>query len=481
MDSDAGAGGVKQQFYYGLGGLVYSVKEAAYAAFVLIFYTQVLGLSGTTTGVVLFLALIWDAISDPLVGTWSDRFDSPWGRRHPFMVAGAIPLGMGFVGLFSPPMLVVENSLYLACWLLFWSLWIRTAVTLFALPHLALVAEMATDYDERSRMLGIRMGFVFVGSILLPALAIFFLFTEVDGIDGRFVESNYISYGWMSALVVWVAATLCIWGTRGAIDSIKVEASRRPSGAGLIGLIRDFLLTLKNRNLRNLLFYDLAASTSYGIAITLNVMTWTYYWELSTNELALMMGIPALTAVPLALFGMEFLGRRWSKDKILSWAIVLMLLNSFWTFGLRMMDWIPDNGHVLVLALLGVQSFLFIFLFVFRVVAAFSIIADATDEHEADHGTRQEAGFFSAFAFTTKLSAASGPLYGGIALDFIGLKAGAMPGELSQATLDGLVWAIVIAVLPTMLIAWYFTLKISMTREQLAEIQQRIVDRKEVE
>jgi MFS family permease len=59
---------------YGLGGAVYAVKEAAYIMFVLLFYTQVLGLSGTATGIVLSLSLLWDAVTDPMVGSWSDRY-----------------------------------------------------------------------------------------------------------------------------------------------------------------------------------------------------------------------------------------------------------------------------------------------------------------------------------------------------------------------------------------------------------------------
>jgi len=69
---------------YGIGGAPYAVKESAFTLFVLLFYTQVLGLSGTATGIVLFISLMWDAISDPLMGAWSDRFKSRWGRRHPY-------------------------------------------------------------------------------------------------------------------------------------------------------------------------------------------------------------------------------------------------------------------------------------------------------------------------------------------------------------------------------------------------------------
>ena len=61
---------------YGLGGGVYAIKESAYAIFILLFYTQVLGLSGAVTGAIIALSLVWDGISDPLIGSWSDRFRS---------------------------------------------------------------------------------------------------------------------------------------------------------------------------------------------------------------------------------------------------------------------------------------------------------------------------------------------------------------------------------------------------------------------
>ena len=141
---------------YGLGGAVYAVKEAAYVMFVLLFYTQVLGLSGTATGIVLSLSLVWDAVSDPMVGSWSDRYKSRWGRRHPFMIYATVPMGLGFVALFAPPDFVLDSQLWLAGWLLGCSLWIRTALTFFSIPHYTLVAEISQDYHERSALMGQR-------------------------------------------------------------------------------------------------------------------------------------------------------------------------------------------------------------------------------------------------------------------------------------------------------------------------------------
>ena len=111
---------LRNRAMYGIGGAVYAAKEAAYTMFVLLYFTQVLGLSGTLTGIVVAISLVWDAVSDPMVGAWSDRFRSSFGRRRPFMIAAVVPSGLGFVGLFAPPDWVVDSTTALACWLLFW-------------------------------------------------------------------------------------------------------------------------------------------------------------------------------------------------------------------------------------------------------------------------------------------------------------------------------------------------------------------------
>jgi GPH family glycoside/pentoside/hexuronide:cation symporter len=467
--------GFGKRIFFGLGGSVFAVKEAAYVVFVLVFYNQVLGLSGSVTGFVLFLSVLWDAISDPLVGTWSDRVNSRWGRRHPFMVAGAIPLGIGLVGLFAPPQAVVDNPMLLAAWLLFWSLWIRTAVTLFALPHLALTTELTNGYHERSQLLGMRMGFLFLTTVGLPAFGLFFIFGETDGEDGRFLADNYVTYGWLSCWLVWLFSALAILGTRktGTAGNMAVA-----SEAGDQGLLSDFLRVLHNRNIRQLLYYDLAASVSYGIGITLISFSSLYYWEISAAQTSILLAGPALLAVPLALLSIKPLSKRFPKHRLLGGIVALMLLDAAWMYALRMNGLIPANGHWTIFAMLLIQMFIWLYLFLLRVVTSMSIVADLTDEHELNHGTRQEAGLYSAMSFTTKLASAAGPLFGGVVLDVIGLQESTLPGTAGEGTLDGLAVATTFGVIVPLLLAWYFTFNNSMTEEQLHIIQAELAARK---
>jgi Na+/melibiose symporter-like transporter len=91
------------KLFFGSGSISEGIKNTAFNTFLLFYYNQVLGLSGTLSGAALFLALCVDAITDPLVGSISDNHHGRFGRRHPFMYASAIPMAGCFYLLFNPP------------------------------------------------------------------------------------------------------------------------------------------------------------------------------------------------------------------------------------------------------------------------------------------------------------------------------------------------------------------------------------------
>ncbi len=139
---------------FGFGQIGEGVKNSAFSYFLLFFYSQVLGLSATLTGLALFIATTFDAITDPIAGSISDRFQHRWGRRHPFMYAAAIPLGVTFALLFRPPAELGELGTFL--WLVSFTLLVRGSMTLYHVPHMALGAELSEDYHERTTIVAFR-------------------------------------------------------------------------------------------------------------------------------------------------------------------------------------------------------------------------------------------------------------------------------------------------------------------------------------
>ncbi|MBE9540581.1 MAG: MFS transporter [Proteobacteria bacterium] len=467
---------LKTRVLYGTGGAVYAVKEAAYSMFVLLFYTQVLGLSGTVTGIVMSTALIVDGITDPLVGSWSDRLKSRYGRRYPFIALSVLPLGLGFIGLFTPPQGIIENSFWLAAWLLFWTLWIRTFLTTFSIPHLALSAEITNDYQERSSIMGARMKFAFLFAVVVPAVGLLWIFSTQDGVDGRFVSSNYPLYGLLSCVAVWIMGAIATIGAKPFASPTQVDANR--PGTSFKTLTLDLLRTLSNLSFRNMLYYEIAAMVAWGTISTLNMLSWTYYWEFSATEISLILSIPSLLAIGLVMLTLGPLSLRFQKHHLLQYALIGLILDCLWLYPLRMTGLMPGDAST-IFALNFIFMMIFMYCYLIRAITSYSIISDITDEHELDHGVRQEAGFFSVLNFIAKFASVFGPVYAGIVLDVIGLTTGMLPGEVPQATQNGLVYAMGIGILPALVVAIYFVLKINLSKARVEDIQAKLKLRQE--
>lgn len=155
---------------YGFGQLGITAFEVFIRIQLLIFYTDVVGLSPKLAGLALGLAVFWDAITDPLMGWISDRTPQSWGRRRVFFIPGALGAAVFLVALLSPPLSLSETQKFF--YLLVTYLGLNTFSTVFAIPHGALAAEMTRDQRERLEIYGWRLALGNLGAILAATLPI---------------------------------------------------------------------------------------------------------------------------------------------------------------------------------------------------------------------------------------------------------------------------------------------------------------------
>lgn len=249
--------GLRNRLLYSSGVVGYALKDAAMGAFILFYYKQVLGLSGTLTGLAIAISILWDGVSDPFVGAWSDRLRTRIGRRHPLMIAAIIPLAVGFIMLYGPPDTVMASQGQLFLWLLVSILLVRTALTGFMVPYLAMGAEITDDYHERSRLAVIRTNLGWFIGILITAMALLLLFNETNGVDGRFVIENYHLYGWINGFLIIVFSTICIVGTWQYIPVLTGGAAHADSN-----MLRDLVSTFGNKNFLYLVILDMQSAGS---------------------------------------------------------------------------------------------------------------------------------------------------------------------------------------------------------------------------
>ena len=119
-------------WFYGSAAVAYGIKDNAFSYLLLIFSNQVLGIPGYLASWALAIAMIWDAVSDLLLGHWSDKTSSRVGRRHPFMYAGLLLLPACFYSLFNPVIDITPDNAF--WYILVIALLIRTGTTLFEVP-----------------------------------------------------------------------------------------------------------------------------------------------------------------------------------------------------------------------------------------------------------------------------------------------------------------------------------------------------------
>lgn len=455
---------------YGVGAVADGAKNAAFNAFLVLYYTTVLGLPGTLSGLAVFIALCVDAITDPLVGSISDHFRSRWGRRHPFMYFAAVPMGLCFYGLFAPPDGLSEMQLF--AWLTAFAVGVRLFLTFYMVPSGALGPEMTTHYDERTRLVAYRWLIGWTGALAVASAGwfVFFADREVLG-DGRLDPSSYPQLGLFAGVLVTAAILVSSLGTHSVIPRLRQPAADEPLFS-FGGFLRDAVAALRNHSLRMLLGSSLFSATALGVAEVLGTYMNTWFWEFPARNIGV---LAAFQIFPL-LLGFAMVGavsRRWDKRRA---AIGLALFAILWgplPVLLRFAGLAPPNGSPWLLPFIMAHATFLIAAAIQIGILNTSMVMDATDEHELESGKRREGTFIAVTTFTGKAVSGFGNFLGGVILDWIDFPQGAdaaAVGAVPEATIFRLGLIAGPGLVVFYLCALVFIARMRLTRERYAEI-----------
>ena len=369
-------------FAYGAPGVGAGYMFLLLSLYVMKFSTDVLLIAPAVMGVIFSISRVWDAVVDPIVGYLSDRTKHPMGRRRIWMLASVIPTCATFVMLFSPP--ATMGTFGLAMWMAVGVIGFYSAITLFAVPHLSLGAELTTNYHERSRLFGLRHAAFTLGSILALASMQIFINAEAKGPEATRAAAEGIS--WLASLLMLGMVLFAVWKLRE-----RAEFQNRPIGLPYKAF-RDVWRNPHARLLIIVTFIESVGSAAIG-ALTLYVAQYVVGSLALAPAIILAYMIPSTFSVPMWIP----LSKRFGKIKV--WIFSMLLTGASFGAMFALPFIAEETSRIWVIVLCAI----------FAGLAAGcggtvgpSIQGDVIDYDEYLTGERKEGSYFSVWSFVSK-------------------------------------------------------------------------------
>ena len=185
--------------------------------FAMLYYTKALGLSPSLAGLAMSVSVFREAITDPVMGYVSDRTRSRFGLRHPWMILGGALMALTFYFVWAVPHAIIGNSQASFWYLVVMNLVLRTGLTMFFIPYMALGFELVTDYRQRATLQGLRQAFNMAANFAGPAMAWSIFFRNQGKTEGTDIAANYLHMGgaFSIATAIFVAFVIAAtWSQR---------------------------------------------------------------------------------------------------------------------------------------------------------------------------------------------------------------------------------------------------------------------------
>jgi GPH family glycoside/pentoside/hexuronide:cation symporter len=467
---------------YGFGQVAESTKNTGFNIFLLFYYNQVLHVSATGTSIALAVALVFDAFTDPLAGSLSDKARTRWGRRHPFILLSALPLAATFYFLFNPPVGLSEiGNLF---WLVTFAVLVRAAMTFYHVPHLALGAEMARDYNQRSSMYAFNTFFGFLGGALFVPISYRLFFPTTEEFNpGLLNHDAYSEWALFAGGVMIFSILVCVLGTAKEIPRLR-EESTAPSREkfSVPQMLIELMEAFRNKSFRAVFFGMMLGTFVLAVEGVFNPFMGFHFWGMTTEQLTFL-PLGSVVGLCLSVACISIVTRLFDKKPTLIGSALLIILNINIPIVLALLEvsWFPERGSTMLLGVLifstGVTSFLGPILF----ATLNSMFADITDEHELEIGERREGVIFSARAFALKATSSMGLIFGGILLDYIEFPRGAVLGTVPE----DIVWSLGFVAGPATSVFTFFGMALYMgykiDRVRHKEITDQLAERRELD
>lgn len=437
---------LKTRIGYGIGDIAICLYWSGVGLYLLYFYTDVVGISGSLAGLIYFIGMAWDAATDPFMGYMAERTRTKWGVYRPYLLFGNIPLALSFVLLFWVPPLEGSSLFF---FLLFANLLHRTCFTLVSVPFSSLTPRITSDSQERTNLTGFRMLGAQTGTNLMALLA----FPIIFWVGGEDESMGFI----VLASIAGITAIL--------IHSITFITVKEPDNDQGIERVGGSLADAARAIGKNKPFW-LVFSATLIVGITTiffgnNLIYYTKYaLDLHEHQGTILFtsGIVAFLSIPIWWIISNRLGKKITW--LISSTITLSSLILFYFYDIKTL-----NELLFLVAFIGFGSGAGGILF-------WSMLPDTIEYGEVHTGVRSESSLYGFMTFAQKGSIAIAVLILGWVLDAIGYQANQ---AMSVTTIDNM--KIIMTLIPilgiscSLIIIYFYPIDSKMHKDLLRRLQ----------
>ena len=388
---------LKEKIGYSLGDSASNLYWKTFEFFLVIFYTDVFGISAAAVGTMLLVTRVADAVADPVMGALADRTRTRWGHFRPYVLWFALPLAVAGVLTFTTPNLGGGAKLVYAYVTYSLLMFLYTAVNI---PYTALMGVMTPNSVERTSISSIRFIGAFTAGVFVQYFTLKFVKIFGQGDDARGWQLTMVLYGVLAVIML----VLCFASTRERVVPPPQQDSDLKRDLRELASSRPFLVLV------GVLLLILAAFVIKGSASA-------YYFKYFVKRedlLGLFLvsnGLAFLAAVSIT----SHLAKRFGKKILFMLAIGLgaLAIAGFWFAGPADI-WLMFGLQIVSSFVIGFNSPL-----------VFAMFADAADDAEWRTGRRTTGLVFASAIFSTKIGVAIGAWMFGLILARVGYVANA--------------------------------------------------------
>ncbi len=408
------------KFGYGAGNLGAGIILQVLNTYIVFYATAVLNIPGTMVGIAVSLSIIWDALTDPIMGYISDRTTFKYfGRRHLYLIIGAL-----FAGIFNFYLWTInpENSLsFKFTWFFINIILVKTFLTVFGTPYVALGAELSSDYNERTLIQSIRTVFFIFGVFSATAIGLYLFFKPTEEYHlGQLNPAAYVNMGIASSIIMIISGIIAFIATYKYLPYLYRFSNEQKTISfkpitEVKNLIIDFKSALGNYDFRSIVLGYLSTNLTVALFTAVGLHVFTYTFNMDNTEIAIIIGTQFLISIISQPFWVALSARIDKRPTIL--VGLVFSLGAAFVFLLSVLNrsYIAEH-HLLLMPFALLAGFGNGGLFTMPA----SMVADVIDVEELKTGVRLEGIYYGCLTFSYKTSQSIAILFLGILLDVIG-------------------------------------------------------------